>query len=54
VGHGEDELFPDAATWEPNPPSNISVEEVADNVAWGQRRDAIADAMWNNRGHYHV
>jgi hypothetical protein len=54
VGHGEDELFPDAATWEPNPPSNSPPEEIADNVTWGQRRDAIADAMWNNRGHHHV
>jgi hypothetical protein len=54
VGHGEDEFFPDVATWEPNPPSNSPAEEVPDNVAWGQRRDAIADAMWNNRGHHHV
>ncbi|XP_039780756.1 protein ALP1-like [Panicum virgatum] len=53
VGHGQDEVFPDEATWVPNP-SNEPVDEVIDNAAWGLRRDEIADAMWNNRGHYHV
>ena len=53
VGHGQDEVFPDEATWVPNP-CNESVDEVIDNAAWGLRRDEITDAMWNNRGHYHV
>ena len=53
VGHGQDEVFPDEATWVPNP-SIEPVDGVIDNAAWGLRRDEIADAMWNNRGHYHV
>jgi hypothetical protein len=45
VGHGEDELFPDPATWEPNPPSNSPPEEIADNVTWGQRRLATLSSF---------
>jgi hypothetical protein len=51
--HGEDEFFPDASTWEPNP-STKPADDVVDNAAWGLKRDEIVDDMWNNRGHYHV
>ena len=34
VGHGQDEVFSDEATWVPNP-SNEPVDEVIDNAAWG-------------------
>jgi hypothetical protein len=52
VMHGKDELFPDATSWVQNPTTK-PVDDVVDNAAWGLRRDAIADDMWNNRGHYH-
>jgi hypothetical protein len=58
LGHGEDEVFPDEATWEPNsvaPNDPGEVEDpVVDNVPWGSRRDEMANLMWNNRGNYHV
>jgi hypothetical protein len=56
VGHGQDEVFPDEATWEPNS-SNTEPNDAfgaTDNVAWAQRRDEIAEMMWNNRGNSHV
>jgi hypothetical protein len=58
LGHGEDEVFPDEATWEPNSaePNDLGEVEdpVVDNVPWGSRRDEMANLMWNNRGNHHV
>jgi hypothetical protein len=50
VGHGEDEVFPDEATWEPNNRNVQTNEEVPDNQAMVIRRDEIANQMWGNRG----
>jgi hypothetical protein len=46
-------LFPDATSWVPNPTIEPA-DDVVDNAAWGLWRDAIADDIWNNRGHYHA
>jgi hypothetical protein len=56
VGHGQDEVFHDEATWEPNSSSTAPNDafDAADNVAWAHRRDEIANMMWNNRGNSHV
>jgi hypothetical protein len=50
VGHGQDEVFPDEATWEPNNRNVETNEEVPDNQAMVIRRDEIANQMWGNRG----
>lgn len=56
LGYGQDEVFPDEATWEPNVNSNSLNDgpPIFDNVAWGSKRDEIAQLMWNNRGTFHV
>ena len=55
ICHGQDEVFPDEATWEPNSSSTGPGHgNETDNVAWVNRRDEIANQMWNNRGTSHV
>lgn len=56
LGHGEDEVFPLASEWEPNPINNVAGFHVPleDNLAWSMKRDEWANLMWENRGNSHV
>nr|XP_034569864.1 protein ALP1-like [Setaria viridis] len=56
IGHGQDEVIPDEATWEPNCSSTAPADgsQTDDNLDWGTRRNEIANDMWNNRGTSHV
>jgi hypothetical protein len=56
LDHGQDEVFPDESTWEPNcnTSSHLDGTDVVDNVAWGNKRDEMANLMWTNRGNSHV
>jgi hypothetical protein len=46
---GQDEHFPDEATWNPNT-NNNPPEDAPDNAAWVQQREAWSAAMWQHRG----
>ena len=48
-------FFPDEAIWEPNSSNTRPGHgNETNNVAWVNRRDEIANQMWNNRGTSHV
>jgi hypothetical protein len=51
LGYGDDEHVPDEATWNPKH-RNVDAhpDDVPDNQAWSQMREAWANAMWANRG----
>jgi hypothetical protein len=53
VGQDQDEVFPDESIWDSSSPPSDSIP-VVDNVAWGNKRDEIANLMWNNRGNSHI
>ena len=56
LGHGENEVFPDESTWEPNSSSSPSTNAVVvvDNAAWGNKKVEMANLMCNNMGNSHV
>jgi hypothetical protein len=56
LDHGQDEVFPEESTWEPNSNNSSQLDgtDVVDNVAWGNKRDEMANQMWINRGTSHV
>lgn len=56
LSDGQDEVFPDEPSWTPNTNGSAPSDGVVfdDNATWGNRRDELANLMWNNRGYSRV